>query len=223
MSLRRGDVLRAAMEILNTYGLADLTMRRLASTLGVQPGALYWHFSNKQTLLAAIADEILRELPASPSGDWRTGVRAWALRLHDLLRAHRSAAELVSGVLALRTWEESPGRDIERWLAASGVPPRSARAAASGVLHLVLGHTFDEEQAAHLAELGVRDQGVPSDSRELLEGGVALLLAGVQAAASQGLTPGEPGQIPPGHPSASSSVPDRAEPEPSAPKSRGRS
>ncbi|MDO4784446.1 MAG: TetR family transcriptional regulator [Propionibacteriaceae bacterium] len=183
MSLRRSDVLGAAMEILDAYGLADLTMRRLAATLGVQPGALYWHFANKQTLLSAIADEILRELPTAPTGDWRAGIREWALRLHDLLRTRRSAAELVSGVLALRSWEDSPGRDVERWLVASGIAPRTARAAASGVLHLVLGHTADEEQADQLAELGVREEGVPHDSRDLLDDGVALLLAGVGATA----------------------------------------
>ena len=33
------------------YGIADLTMRRLARELDVTPGALYWHFANKQQLL----------------------------------------------------------------------------------------------------------------------------------------------------------------------------
>ena len=196
MTLRRSDVLTAAIEILDTYGLADLTMRRLAATLGVQPGALYWHFANKQTLLSAIADEILRELPTTPTRDWSTGVRDWALRLHDLLREHRSGAELVSGVLALRTWEQSLGWEVEQWLVASGIAPRTARAAASGVLHLVLGHTADEEQAAQMADLGVREEGVPGDSRDLLDKGIALLLAGVSAAAANHAP--EPGTAAPG-------------------------
>ncbi len=59
MQLRRGDVLDGAMAILDEYGLGDLTMRKLATSLGVQPGALYWHFPNKQTLLGAMADRIL--------------------------------------------------------------------------------------------------------------------------------------------------------------------
>ena len=46
--------------MLDRYGLADLTMRRLATELGVQPSALYHHFPNKQALLAAVADEVLR-------------------------------------------------------------------------------------------------------------------------------------------------------------------
>ena len=64
MQLRRGDVLDGAMAILDEFGLADLTMRRLATSLGVQPGALYWHFPNKQTLLGAVVDKILEDLAA---------------------------------------------------------------------------------------------------------------------------------------------------------------
>ena len=64
MQLRRGDVLDGALAILDEFGLADLTMRRLATALGVQPGALYWHFPNKQTLLGALADKILEDVDA---------------------------------------------------------------------------------------------------------------------------------------------------------------
>ena len=54
----REDVIAAALGILDQHGLGDLTMRRLGATLDVQPSALYWHFVNKQTLLASIADRI---------------------------------------------------------------------------------------------------------------------------------------------------------------------
>lgn len=81
MQLRRGDVLDGAMAILDEFGLPDLTMRRLATALGVQPGALYWHFPNKQTLLGALADKILEDVDAPvtapgwtrSSPNWPTG------------------------------------------------------------------------------------------------------------------------------------------------------
>ena len=60
MRNHRGDVVERALHVLDRYGLADLTMRRLATELGVQPSALYHHFPNKQALLAAVADEVLR-------------------------------------------------------------------------------------------------------------------------------------------------------------------
>ena len=59
MQLHRRDVVHAATALLDSYGIGDLTMRRLARELDVSPGALYWHFANKQQLLGAVADRIL--------------------------------------------------------------------------------------------------------------------------------------------------------------------
>ena len=41
VALSRDKILHTAYEVLATYGLADLSMRRLASELQVAPGALY--------------------------------------------------------------------------------------------------------------------------------------------------------------------------------------
>ena len=56
MALSRDQVVDTAVEILRRYGLADLSMRRLARELGVAPGALYWHVTSKQELLVEVAD-----------------------------------------------------------------------------------------------------------------------------------------------------------------------
>ncbi len=103
MQLRRGDVLDGAMAILDEYGLGDLTMRKLATSLGVQPGALYWHFPNKQTLLGAMADRILDGVDAEPdSPDWDDALTELAHRLRSALLAHRDGAELVASTYASR-------------------------------------------------------------------------------------------------------------------------
>ena len=39
-------------------------MRRLATALGVQNGATYWHFRSKQALLEVMADTLLTGLTA---------------------------------------------------------------------------------------------------------------------------------------------------------------
>ncbi|MGK4218805.1 TetR family transcriptional regulator [Kocuria marina] len=62
MALNRDDVVDAAWHILQSYGLGDLSMRRLAKELGVQPGALYWHVANKQELLAVLAQRMVAPL-----------------------------------------------------------------------------------------------------------------------------------------------------------------
>ena len=168
------------MAILDAYGLPDLSMRRLASALGVQPSALYWHFENKQALLAALADQMLAGLPPFDGTDWPAGLRLWASRLHALIRRHRDGAELVSSVLALRPWVDGPGAEVERGLVAAGLDPAPAHAAATGILHLVLGHAFDEEQRQRAAELGVTPCGPPPDSAAVLNEAVALLVTGLR-------------------------------------------
>ena len=48
MALTADIVTSAALRILADFGLGDLTMRRLARELDVQPSALYWHVADKQ-------------------------------------------------------------------------------------------------------------------------------------------------------------------------------
>ena len=68
MALSRDQVVATAVDLLRRYGLADLTMRRLARELGVAPGAIYWHVANKQELLVEVADVLLGRI-AEPSPD----------------------------------------------------------------------------------------------------------------------------------------------------------
>jgi TetR/AcrR family tetracycline transcriptional repressor len=112
--LNRDRILTAAFEILDDYGLGDLTMRRLARHLDVAPGALYWHFPSKQELLGGIADRILDggvvdvpdESPTSPG--WRALTRDTAAVLLDQLLSTRDGAEIVSAALAAGTGSVDP-------------------------------------------------------------------------------------------------------------------
>ncbi len=70
MRYHRADVVDRALAVLDAYGLADLTMRRLGGELGVQPSALYHHFPDKQSLLAAVADEILARGRRQVTSGW---------------------------------------------------------------------------------------------------------------------------------------------------------
>ena len=71
MRYHRSDIVERAVDVLDIYGLPDLSMRRIAGELGLQPSALYHHFDNKQTLLAAVADELLvRGARADVEGSW---------------------------------------------------------------------------------------------------------------------------------------------------------
>lgn len=186
MALSRADVLAKAVEILDAYGLADLTMRRLASALSVQPGALYWHYANKQELLRAVTEHILAdvEVPASdPDGrpaTWRETLRGWALSLRSALLAHRDGAELASSALALSLGAVRPEQPVVRCLVAAGVGEADADTIAATVLHLTLGMVLNEQSRRQAVALGVLP-GPVSDDGDRLELGLDLLADGVAA------------------------------------------
>jgi TetR/AcrR family transcriptional regulator, tetracycline repressor protein len=69
MTLTRDRVEDTALDILTRFGLADLSMRRLARELDVQVGALYWHVKNKQELLVGVAARLLSGLDGADGLD----------------------------------------------------------------------------------------------------------------------------------------------------------
>lgn len=189
----RDDVARAALAILDEYGLPDLTMRRLAASLDVQASALYWHFPNKQTLIAELADRIigraaLTPVVASPSdpGDWRGGVQLSADRLRDSLLAYRDGAEVVTSTLALGLGTRSAAQGFADALSAAGFDPRTTARASNALLHYVLGHVQQEQQRLQYDSLGVSasrsdSPDLAADASSDFRFGVGLLVSGLSA------------------------------------------
>jgi TetR/AcrR family tetracycline transcriptional repressor len=187
---RREDVAEMALRILDDHGLADLTMRRLAASLQVQPSALYWHFENKQTLIAELADRIVDRHPVEASGqkddsDWVVRTRTEARALRDALLAYRDGAEVVSSTYALGL---GSGRALERLTAAvalGGFDEATSRRAATALLHFVLGHVSHEQQRMQYDSLGILTADVslePNRATEQALGfefGVSLLVGGL--------------------------------------------
>lgn len=58
---RQLDIVRAAISLLNTGGMSDLTMKRIAGSLGVSEPAIYRHFESKAAILAGILDHFSKE------------------------------------------------------------------------------------------------------------------------------------------------------------------
>ncbi|KHK96850.1 TetR family transcriptional regulator [Microbacterium mangrovi] len=180
---------RAALRILDDDGLPDLTMRRLAASLDVQPSALYWHFPNKQTLLAELADRIVAQAaPRRAGADAGSHTRAAAFALRDALLAYRDGAEVVSSTLALGLGAASAREGLADAIAADGFARTDADRAATALLHFVMGHVSHEQQRLQYDSLGVvapeaGGAGLgASGSADDFAFGVDLLIGGLQAA-----------------------------------------
>jgi TetR/AcrR family tetracycline transcriptional repressor len=186
VQLHKRDVVDAATTLLDAYGIADLTMRRLAKELNVSPGALYWHFANKQQLLGAVADRILESVDDVP-GDWRDRVAGICGRLRDALLSHTDGAELVSASFAAGQSEAMAAilARLADAAADAGVDPSHAELAARTVVYYVLGFTADEQSRlqwdAAGAELPERQSIWSSDATNRFGFGIAMLTAGISA------------------------------------------
>lgn len=183
----------AALRILDDLGLPDLTMRRLAGALDVQASALYWHFPNKQTLLAELADRIVatRRAP-EPSDDvrWQDAVRAEAGALRDALLSYRDGAEVVSSTLALGLGSPETLDRLARAVARGGFDAETSRRAATALLHFVLGHVSHEQQRIQYDSLGVlaNEPASPLDEDDPAAAfafGVGLLVGGLELSRSR--------------------------------------
>lgn len=181
MRNHRNDVVEKAIDVLDTYGLADLTMRRLASELGVQPSALYHHFANKQALLGAVADELLsRRVSVAETRDppWDERAAAICVDLREAMLAYRDGAELVSTVHAFGLGAQTPYAQLVTALHFGDVDPDLARTAARTLLHYVFGHTIDEQTHLQATSVGAIDDELRPDSDFLL--GLTLILDGLR-------------------------------------------
>ena len=93
--LTREGIAAAALEIADASGLDALSMRTLASHLGVGTMTLYGYFRNKDELLDAIVDSAVAEAELLPAeGDWRTRLRETVMVARRNLLRHPSLVEL---------------------------------------------------------------------------------------------------------------------------------
>ena len=112
--LDRDLVIRTALGVADREGLDALTIRRLASELGVTPMALYWHFEDKQALLDALSDQLwfdardrARQVDREQLDEW-TQLREMINVLVSVFREHPALAMWAP----FRVTECEPGLEV---------------------------------------------------------------------------------------------------------------
>ncbi len=134
--LDREAVIDAALRLADEEGLDSVSFRRLADRFAVTPMALYWHFTDKEALLGALADRLwvraadtLRsslERPSSADDDGWAQLRLTLIALVEAMQPHPAVAEL----LPTRVIECEAGRDVTEltlgFLARQGFDPAQA-------------------------------------------------------------------------------------------------
>ncbi len=89
LPLSRERVLRAALEIADGKGLSALSMRKVATALGVEAMSLYHHVASKADMLDGIVDLVAGEIEVPAiGGDWKDAMRKRATSAHRVLLQH---------------------------------------------------------------------------------------------------------------------------------------
>jgi AcrR family transcriptional regulator len=87
---RRAEILDAAIALADAEGLAALTMRAVGKRVGVTAMALYGYFPDKDSLLDAMADRVIAEVPDPSIPGWRDRLLALAGLAREMAREHPS-------------------------------------------------------------------------------------------------------------------------------------
>jgi len=146
-------IARTALRLLNDVGLDGLTMRVVATELGVRAPTLYWHVKNKQELLDAMATTMFLEavegLEAPRAGDaWDDWLADRARRLRRVMLRYRDGAKVLAGT---NVTHPAVFRTIELTLRSAQDAGFTLTDAARGfpaVLHYTVGFTIEEQARA---------------------------------------------------------------------------
>jgi AcrR family transcriptional regulator len=138
--LTRERIVGAVVELLDEAGANGLTFRALAERLATGSGAIYWHISGKDELLAAASEAVIDgTIPAAAPGTAPSeAVRALALALFDAIDAHPwlgTQLAINPARSPMLRFFESLGRQVR----ALGVAPSAEFTAASTLLNYILG------------------------------------------------------------------------------------
>jgi AcrR family transcriptional regulator len=89
-SLSRRQVIQAAIELADAEGPEAISMRRIATRLGIGAMTLYGYVADRDALIAHMINEVAAEvsLPRQPSGSWRADLELVARGLRDVCRRH---------------------------------------------------------------------------------------------------------------------------------------
>jgi AcrR family transcriptional regulator len=96
-ALTRERVVAEALAVISADGVEALSMRALATRLGVVPGALYRHVRSKEQLQDLVLDGVLAEVDCQvdDSLGWAEQVGTLAQRLRTVLENHPGVAGLL--------------------------------------------------------------------------------------------------------------------------------
>jgi AcrR family transcriptional regulator len=142
--LTRAEILAAALVIVDEGGPEALSMRKLASALGVEAMTLYHHFANKDAILDGVVERVFAEMrmPDPLPEEWMALAEEMFVAFRRVLVDHPATIAL----LARRPLNTETSADFVEAplavLARSGLPPERVGQLYQSLVAYAFGHAF---------------------------------------------------------------------------------
>ncbi|MGI9275446.1 MAG: TetR/AcrR family transcriptional regulator [Endozoicomonas sp.] len=176
-NLNRQSYIDAAFAIISNEGVEKLSMRRVASELGVSAMAMYKHFANKDELLSAALDEFAWSSNVFPPDDlpWQEWVAHFGRGMFDALCGEVSWVPLL-GSIKIGPKAMTITASFIKKLTDSGFSERDAMEAFLTIIQVVIGAAsiqasmdFHQKDSPLLASFGQRTDKMSSESKALIQ------------------------------------------------------
>ncbi|MFD3331282.1 TetR/AcrR family transcriptional regulator [Streptomyces sp. NPDC058700] len=157
--LDRDRIVAAAIRMLDEEGLAGLSMRKLATELGVTAMSLYWYVDTKDDIIEYAIDSAYGEIDLTAvdaAGGWRERTRVLALDYRRMLVAHPWMSPCAGQYLNIGPHAIAVGGKIQEAIKDTGLPTGRQPSAMSAVFQFVYGYgTIQSQFQRRAAEAGM--------------------------------------------------------------------
>ncbi|WP_405140537.1 TetR/AcrR family transcriptional regulator C-terminal domain-containing protein [Sphaerisporangium sp. NBC_01403] len=145
-SLSREQIVRAAMELLDTEGMEALSMRKLGARLGSGATSIYWYVANKEELLELVLDEVYGQahIPDPAVTGWRDAAAAFAYGMRNAILQHPWSVTLIGTMPSLGPNAMAVSATLMDAFQLAGFTGMTLDYASSAVVSYTLGATVPE-------------------------------------------------------------------------------
>jgi AcrR family transcriptional regulator len=154
VTLTSPSIARKALELIDDAGYAAFSMRRLGAALGVDPMAVYRHFSDQEDLFDGVAAALFAEVEVETldwTGSWRQVLGRYCERLREVLLAHPHAVRVYATRPVRSDAAVDFGVRVLLRMADAGIPSATALRMNRCLTEFVVGHAMAVSAAADAA------------------------------------------------------------------------
>lgn len=151
--LDRHRIISTVLTMLQAEGLEQISMRKIADTLGVKAASLYYHVKDKEELLHLLAEQISSEIEFPDEQlNWREQLQQWSLHFRRVLHLYRDSVQIMGATIAASPHRLSHIEYLFRILSQAGFRGAQVPWLASMLKNYIFGFTEEENRLAARAK-----------------------------------------------------------------------